>query len=216
MCGISGIINLSGKEVDQNQLKIMNDLVAHRGPDGEGFYVDSNIGFGHRRLSIIDLTAQGNQPMHYMDNLTITYNGEIYNYIEIKEKLSDEGYIFNSKTDTEVVLAAYDYWGEECVQYFNGMWSFAIYDKKSEKVFMSRDRFGIKPFYFKRTSSQFLFGSEIKQLLNNEKNKGNESIILDYLILGYEEHTSDSFFDGVNKLPAGHNMIYSNKYNTFQ
>ena len=216
MCGISGIINLSGKEVDQNQLKIMNDLVAHRGPDGEGFYVDSIIGFGHRRLSIIDLTAQGNQPMHYMDNLTITYNGEIYNYIEIKEELSNVGYVFNSKTDTEVVLAAYDYWGEECVQYFNGMWSFAIYDKKSEKVFMSRDRFGIKPFYFKRTSSQFLFGSEIKQLLNNEKNKGNESIILDYLILGYEEHTSDSFFDGVNKLPAGHNMIYSTKDNTFQ
>ena len=216
MCGISGIINLSRKEVDQNQLKIMNDLVAHRGPDGEGFYVDSIIGFGHRRLSIIDLTAQGNQPMHYMDNLTITYNGEIYNYIEIKEKLSDEGYIFNSKTDTEVVLAAYDYWGEECVQYFNGMWSFAVYDKKSKKVFMSRDRFGIKPFYYKKTPSQFLFGSEIKQLLNNDKNKANESVILDYLILGYEEHTSDSFFDGVNKLPAGHNMIYSNKYNTFQ
>jgi len=216
MCGISGIINLNSGEVDQNQLKIMNDQVAHRGPDGEGFYVDSNIGFGHRRLSIIDLTAQGNQPMHYMDNLTITYNGEIYNYIEIKEKLSDEGYIFNSKTDTEVVLAAYDYWGEECVQYFNGMWSFAVYDKKSKKVFMSRDRFGIKPFYYKKTPSQFLFGSEIKQLLNNDKNKGNESVILDYLILGYEEHTSDSFFDGVNKLPAGHNMIYRNKYNTFQ
>ena len=216
MCGISGIINLNSGEVDQNQLKIMNDLVAHRGPDGEGFYVDSNIGFGHRRLSIIDLTAQGNQPMHYMDNLTITYNGEIYNYIEIKEKLSDVGYVFNSKTDTEVVLAAYDYWGEECVQHFNGMWSFAIYDKKSEKIFMSRDRFGIKPFYYKKTSFQFLFGSEIKQLLNNEKNKGNESIILDYLILGYEEHTSDSFFDGVNKLPAGHNMIYSTKDNTFQ
>lgn len=216
MCGISGIINLNGEEVDQNQLKIMNDLVAHRGPDGEGFYVDSIIGFGHRRLSIIDLTAQGNQPMHYMDNLTITYNGEIYNYIEIKEELSNVGYVFNSKTDTEVVLAAYDYWGEECVQYFNGMWSFAIYDKKSKKVFMSRDRFGIKPFYFKKTSSQFLFGSEIKQLLNNEKNKGNESVILDYLILGFEEHTSNSFFDGVNKLPAGHNMIYSTKDNTFQ
>ena len=216
MCGISGIINLNGEEVDQNQLKIMNDLVAHRGPDGEGFYVDSNVGFGHRRLSIIDLTAQGNQPMHYMYNLTITYNGEIYNYIEIKEELSNVGYVFNSKTDTEVVLSAYDYWGEECVQYFNGMWSFAIYDKKSNKVFMSRDRFGIKPFYFKKTSSQFLFGSEIKQLLNNEKNKGNESIILDYLILGFEEHTSNSFFDGVNKLPAGHNMIYSTKDNTFQ
>jgi asparagine synthase (glutamine-hydrolysing) len=216
MCGISGIINLSGEEVDQNQLKIMNDLVAHRGPDGEGFYVDSIIGFGHRRLSIIDLTTQGNQPMHYMDNLTITYNGEIYNYIEVKEKLSDAGYIFNSKTDTEVVLAAYDYWGEECVQYFNGMWSFAIHDKKSEKVFMSRDRFGIKPFYYKKTSFQFLFGSEIKQLLNIKENKGNESIILDYLILGYEEHTSDSFFDGVNKLPAGHNIIYSTKDNTFQ
>ena len=127
MCGISGIINKSNVAVAKDEIKNMNDLIVHRGPDDEGFFYGKNFALGHRRLSILDLSKDGHQPMSYMeDKYTITYNGEIFNYLEIKKKLEEFGYKFNSKTDTEVILASYDRWGKDCVEKFNGMWAFAI------------------------------------------------------------------------------------------
>ena len=136
MCGITGIINKNNNPVDKLLTKKINNLISHRGPDDEGFYFGDNFAFGHRRLSILDLSQDGHQPMHYNDRYTITYNGEVYNYIELKDELKKLGYSFNSNTDTEVILAAYDKWGESCVNKFNGMWSFALFDRKENKYKM--------------------------------------------------------------------------------
>jgi len=186
MCGISGIINKNGKSVDKSQIKKMNNLIIHRGPDDEGFYFESNFAFGHRRLSIIDLSSDGHQPMHYTNKYVIIYNGEVYNYLEIKEDLQKDGYVFYSRTDTEVILASYDKWGEECVNRFNGMWAFAIYDKSKQIIFCSRDRFGVKPFYYTEVDDKFIFGSEIKQLLEFYNDVYvNKNILMDYLVIGF-------------------------------
>ena len=135
MCGISGIINKNNQPVLQKKIKEINNLAEHRGPDGEGYYFGNHFAFGHRRLSIIDLSDAGSQPMHYMKKYTITYNGEIYNYKEIKNELSKFGYSFRSGTDTEVILASYDRWGSDCVKRFNGMWAFSIYDRDKNILF---------------------------------------------------------------------------------
>ena len=217
MCGISGIINQLDKAVESQEIRKINNLIAHRGPDDEGFYFRENFAFGHRRLSILDLSSDGHQPMHYLDRYTITYNGEIYNYLEIKEELLSFGYKFHSETDTEVILASYDKWGEECVTKFNGMWAFAIYDRKKNIIFCSRDRFGIKPFYYTQIEDKFIFGSEIKQLLEfYEQRFVNQKILMDYLIISYEEHTDETFFEGIAKLPQSHNLIYDLKSNSFK
>ncbi len=217
MCGVSGIINRYDKEVNREEIKDINDLIAHRGPDDEGFYFEKNFAFGHRRLSILDLSSDGHQPMHYLDKYTITYNGEVYNYLEIKEELLEFGYKFNSNTDTEVILASYDKWGEACANKFNGMWAFAIYDKEKNIIFCSRDRFGIKPFYYTEINNKFVFGSEIKQLLDfYEKNIVNNKILIDYLLYGLEEHTSETFFKDIYKLEQSHNLIYDLTANTFK
>uniref|UniRef100_A0A4W5LD91 Asparagine synthetase [glutamine-hydrolyzing] n=1 Tax=Hucho hucho TaxID=62062 RepID=A0A4W5LD91_9TELE len=197
MCGISGIINKNGTKVDKEEIQGINDLIAHRGPDDEGFYFEQNFAFGHRRLSILDLSSDGHQPMHYLHKYVISYNGEVYNYIEIKEELINSGYIFHSHTDTEVILASYDKWGEECVNRFNGMWAFAIYDKEKEIIFCSRDRFGVKPFYYTQVRDKFVFGSEIKQLLEF-----------------YEDRYT--FFENILKLEQSHNLIYNLKTNSFK
>lgn len=217
MCGISGIINKNGSRVKKDEIKNINDLIAHRGPDDEGFYLEKNFAFGHRRLSILDLSSDGHQPMHYLDKYTITYNGEIYNYLEIKEELLKDGYTFHSHTDTEVILASYDKWGQECVNKFNGMWAFAIYDSEKEIIFCSRDRFGIKPFYYTEIDGKFVFGSEIKQLLEFYDEKFvNETILVDYLLYGLEEHTNETFFKNIYKLEQSHNLIYHIKNNSFE
>ena len=209
MCGISGIIQLNNKAVDPVHIRAMNDLIAHRGPDGEGFYFGDNFALGHRRLAIIDLTENGQQPMFYSNTNVIIFNGEIYNYIEIKKELTDLNYVFTTGSDTEVILAAYNCWGEACVNRFNGMWSFAIYDKTRNIIFCSRDRFGVKPFYFSLIDDQFVFASEIKQILKLKPEvRLNEKIALDYLITGLEEHTNETFFEGIVKLPPSHNLIY--------
>ncbi|MGJ0302845.1 asparagine synthase (glutamine-hydrolyzing) [Aliarcobacter cryaerophilus] len=217
MCGISGIINKNTSKVDNKEIQKINDLITHRGPDSEGFYFEKNFAFGHRRLSILDLSIDGHQPMHYLDKYTITYNGEVYNYLEIKDELLKNGYIFKSHTDTEVILASYDKWGEECVNKFNGMWAFAIYDKEKEIIFCSRDRFGVKPFYYTQVENKFIFGSEIKQLLEfYEKRFVNKKILMDFLIIGYENHTNETFFENIFKLQESHNLIYDLRKNTFQ
>lgn len=216
MCGITGIIQKNAPITDQAELRRMNDLIAHRGPDGEGFYVDHEVAFGHRRLAIIDLSQDGKQPMSYFDRLVITYNGEIYNYIEIREELINSGYNFKSKSDTEVILAAYDYWGEDCVTRFNGMWAFAIHDKIQDIIFCSRDRFGVKPFYYTTGDESFKFGSEIKQFLNLDgSNKANRDLIAHYLFTGMHDHENRTFFEGILKLPPSHNLIFDLKTKSF-
>lgn len=217
MCGISGIINKNTSKVDNKEIQKINDLIAHRGPDSEGFYFEKNFAFGHRRLSILDLSIDGHQPMNYLDKYTITYNGEVYNYLEIKEELIKYGYSFHSKTDTEVILASYDKWGEDCVHRFNGMWAFAIYDKEKEIIFCSRDRFGVKPFYYTEIDNKFVFGSEIKQLLEFHKYRFvNKKILMDYLVIGLEDHNNETFFENIFKLQGSHNLIYDLKKNIFE
>ncbi len=212
MCGITGIINKNNLPCDERLLHNVNDSIRHRGPDGDGFYVYKNLGFGHRRLAIIDLTDSGKQPMELNDRYYITYNGEVYNYIEIREELIRAGVTFKSATDTEVILKAYEFWGEDCVQHFNGMWAFAIFDKQKETVFMSRDRFGVKPLYYINTAEKFAFGSEIKQLLGfGMKAKINKQMLSDYFCIGYSNHTSDTFFDGIFQLEPGCNLTLSLK-----
>lgn len=217
MCGISGIINKNYLKVEPNKIQKINDLISHRGPDDEGFYLEKNFAFGHRRLAILDLSSDGHQPMGYLDKYIITYNGEVYNYLEIKDELMKEGYHFTSHTDTEVILASYDRWGEQCVNRFNGMWAFAIYDKVREIIFCSRDRFGVKPFYYTEVDDKFVFGSEIKQLLEfYPKRVANKKILMDYLIIGYENHTNETFFEHIFQLEQSHNLIYEVKTNNFE
>jgi asparagine synthase (glutamine-hydrolysing) len=209
MCGITGIIMKDFTSVEVDQLKIMNDRVQHRGPDGEGFYHHENVGFGHRRLSILDLSALGSQPMKYGESLIITYNGEIYNYIEIRAELVSRGHIFKSGSDTEVILASYQEWGSECVHRFNGMWAFAIHDIEKKIVFISRDRFGVKPFYYFESQNKFMFGSEIRQLLTQvTERKVDRQMLFDYLYLGYHHHTHRTFFENIFSLDPGHNMVF--------
>lgn len=177
----------------------------HRGPDDAGLYFDGNVVLGHRRLSIIDLSAAGHQPMEIDGgDLVITFNGEIYNYLEIKKEL-EEKYDFQTKTDTEVILRAYKEWGAKCLEKFIGMFSFVIYDKKKNEFFGARDRLGIKPFYFFKNEDEFIFASEIKSILAmGIKAAPNDKIIYDYLAKGWYEHTDETFFLNINKLPAGH------------
>ena len=216
MCGIAGIITKNNTTVDLAELKIMTNLVEHRGPDGEGHFIDVNVGLGHRRLAIIDLSKSGHQPMQ-IDNMAITYNGEVYNYIEIRKELQEKGIVFNTQTDTEVILRAYAHWGPTCVHKFNGMWAFAIYDKVNNKVFCSRDRFGVKPFYYHENEQGLFFGSEIRQLLIKLKNrKVNRQILFDYIYLGYHHHNEHTFFEGISSLDPGHNLIFDTQKGTYK
>jgi asparagine synthase (glutamine-hydrolysing) len=211
MCGIAGIIYKNFPTNAENEIKQITDLIAHRGPDGFGFWNQNNVYFGHRRLSILDLSEAGSQPMEY-NGYVITYNGEIYNYIEIKATLEKLGYKFRSHCDTEVILAAYQCWGENCLTQFNGMWSFAIYDPYKQIVFCSRDRFGIKPFYYLSLDDKFVFGSEIKQLLHFITNrKVNKQALMHYLAFTLIDGSDESFFEGVKNLPGSHFLVYDLK-----
>ena len=217
MCGIGGIINKNNKSVEELLILQMTDIIAHRGPDSSGSYLYKNIAFGHRRLSILDLSSSGHQPMKYLDDLVITYNGEIYNFIEIREELIQKGYIFDSNSDTEVILKAYHCWGKTCVNYFNGMWSFSILDIKQKIVFCSRDRFGVKPFYYIENNDLFSFGSEISQLLPFLPNRIlNKKVALDYLISGIEECSNETFFKDIYLLKGGHNLVFDLKTNSYE
>lgn len=210
MCGISGIIHRDGSPVLQNDLERMNAVIAHRGPDGDGFFLENELGLAHRRLAILGLGEEGKQPMFLDDRYVITYNGEIYNYIEVGRKLEELGYSFSYQTDTEVILKAWDCWGVDCLQQFNGMWSFALYDRQTRELWCCRDRYGVKPFYYTVSENRFLFGSEIKQLLEITRQAVlNQTVLLDYLLAGLEEHRPETFFKGILKLPAGNYLRYS-------
>jgi len=161
MCGIVGVITKDNLNIKENELNAFRDSLAHRGPDGSGSFIDGTVGLGHRRLAILDTTDAGKQPMQSAEGrYHITYNGEIFNFLELRTELERLGYSFKTSTDTEVILAAYQEWGKACLDKFNGMWAFAIYDSEDGSVFLARDRFGIKPLYFVNTEALFAFASE--------------------------------------------------------
>ncbi len=177
----------------------------HRGPDDQGEYREGSILLGHNRLSILDVSPAGRQPMAYND-LIIIYNGEIYNYLEIRKELKDRGHVFRTETDTEVLLHAYEFWGKECLSRITGMWAFAILDRKNQKLFCCRDRFGIKPFYYYSDPRLLLaFASEIKALLVClERPKVHYELLMDYLKIGLTDHTEGTFYEPIKQLPPGH------------
>lgn len=208
MCGICGFT-----WKDEELINRMIKLIKHRGPDDLGIYVDDNVSFGHSRLSVLDLTIKGHQPMKncYNDDnqLLITYNGEIYNYIELKKILQKKGHIFETNTDTEVILKAYENWGPDCVKKFNGMFAFCIYDKKNKLIFLVRDRFGIKPLYYKFNKNDIVFASEIKCLLIDEKNTAIDKE-------GFRQYMTFRFtigettmFQNIKKVEPGNYLIYN-------
>ncbi len=207
MCGFVGYIN---KEKDKEaNIKKMNDLIIHRGPDDEGYYTDENIALGFRRLSIIDLNT-GSQPI-YNDDKTkvIVFNGEIYNYRELKEELIKKGYNFKTKTDTEVILRGYEEYGEKILDKLRGMFAFVIYDKNTKEIFAARDFYGIKPFYYAQMENTFIFGSEIKSFLIHPdfKKELNRKMLEYYLTFQYSVG-EETFFKNVYKLRPGHYLTY--------
>lgn len=205
MCGIAGILNLDGQPASPVLLRRMTDTIAHRGPDGEGSYIDGFVGLGHRRLAIIDLSPAGHQPMVSREGrFVLTYNGEIYNFQEIRAELERLGYRFVSKTDSEVVLNAYAEWGERCVHRFNGMFAFAIWDKQQRQLFLARDRYGIKPLYYTFQGSTFLFGSEQKAILAHPSTRKEIDLeaLLEYFTF-QNIFTDKTLLKGIKLLPAG-------------
>jgi len=180
-------------------LEKMTDTLIHRGPDGSGYYYGCGFAFGHRRLAIVDLSEAGHQPMEYMRRYVITYNGEVYNHIEIRQELEAKGYIFKSRTDTEVIMAAYDCWGVDCLNRFNGMFAFVIYDREKDLLFISRDRFGVKPLYYYQNEHHFIFASEIKALLEHPAvpRKPNLAYCKEFLRSGPKEHLRETAFEEI-------------------
>lgn len=215
MCGISGIVSSNKSFVSINRLKQMTDAIAHRGPDGEGHWLgkDGEVALGCRRLAIIDLSDAGKQPMNYMDRYTITFNGAIYNYLEIRESLSGMGYKFSSNTDTEVILASFDRYGEDCVKHFDGMFAFAIWDEKEKILFAARDRFGEKPFFYFTDGNQLIFASEMKALWSaGVPKEPNLKLLFNYLTIGYVDNPAipdETFYNNILKLPAATTLRYS-------
>jgi len=207
MCGITTIVTREADFDLNSKISEMNDLIIHRGPDAHGSLVYKNVGLGHRRLSIIDLSDQGVQPMSFNEDYVIVFNGEIYNYLELKAELKLLGYAFQTHTDTEVILAAYKYWGNECTKRFNGMWSFVILDKCLGKLFCSRDHFGIKPFYYVANERGVFICSEIKPLLQFlPEVRANKKAVLNYLVLDICDEGEHTFFQGVKRLLPATNL----------
>lgn len=196
--------NLESHTYGDDSLPVIKEALGHSVDDMNN--LEFTVALSHRRLSIIDTSSNGHQPMEH-DNLVITYNGEIYNYIEIREQLRNKGYYFITDGDTEVILKAYLHWGEDCVKYFNGMWAFAIWDKENNKLFCSRDRLGEKPFYYNTNNENIVFASEIKQLLKyGIEPKVNEKIMFAALFYGIYDFSEETFFEGIYSLPGGYNM----------
>jgi asparagine synthase (glutamine-hydrolysing) len=215
MCGIAGIVSKNSQLVFKERIQQATYCLRHRGPDGEGIWIndEKTVTFGHLRLSIIDLSKEAAQPMQYLNRYCIVHNGEVYNYIEIREQLLKKGYRFQSQSDTEVIVAAYDAWGTDCLQQFDGMFAFAIWDEKEKKLFAARDRFGEKPFFFFYDEEQLLFASEMKSLWSMGVNREiNASMLYNFLTIGYTSNPSEpqeTFYQSIHKLPAASFLIYS-------
>lgn len=206
MCGIAGIIDLTGEPVSPVILQRMTDAIAHRGPDGEGHWIEGQVGFGHRRLAIIDLSPAGHQPMISADHrYVISYNGEIYNFRELRAELEAAGYWFRSKTDTEVVLTALAHWGHEALQRFNGMFALALWDRKERRLLLARDRYGIKPLYVSRQGGRLSFASEQKAILAHPefRRELDKSALLEYFTF-QNIFTDRTLLQDIQLLPAGH------------
>ena len=206
MCGIAGIVSLS-KAIDERKIMLhkMLKAQAHRGPDAQQDWHDTACSFGHNRLSIIDLSEEANQPMHSTcGRYVVVFNGEIYNYIEIKKELQNH-FVFTTQSDTEVLLSAYIHWGKSFLDKLNGMFSIAIWDKEAQKLFIARDRFGVKPFYYYQDNTQLVFASEIKTIwaAGIPKNKNNK-VWANYLSFGTYGLPHETFWENIFQLPAGH------------
>lgn len=213
MCGIVGLINLNNVAVAPPILKRMTDEIAHRGPDGEGHWIEGNVGLGHRRLAILDLSPAGHQPMVSADHrFVLTYNGEIYNFRELRAELEAIGYWFRSKTDSEVVLYALAEWGVQALERFNGMFALALWDRKSQTLRLARDRYGIKPLYYAQQGNLFMFGSEQKAMLTvpGFERQLDQPALLEYFTFQnfFTDHT---LLRGVKLLPAGHYATFDLK-----
>jgi len=209
MCGIAGIVRFDGRPADSALVERMSALLAHRGPDGRGTLVEGPVGLAHRRLAIIDLSDEGCQPMTSADGaFTVVFNGEIFNYLELRRELEETGRTFRTQTDTEVILAAYAAWGRDCLRRFNGMWAFAMYDRNRGEVFLARDRLGVKPLYYTRDGDRLLFASECKALLADPTvgTTPSEPALAAFLAWGVLDHSDETMFEGMLQLPAGHWM----------
>ncbi len=228
MCGIAGIVSLDG--FDARTLVEMTQMIRYRGPSGYGFaYISPGtntivdvhhneesppastpiLGLGNRRLAILDVSSAGNQPMCTEDDaFCVTYNGEIYNYKELRVELEQLGHRFRTGTDTEVLLRSYQQWGEQCLQRFNGMWSFALWDRAKQTLFCARDRFGVKPFYFAALDRSFYFASEMKQVLlaSGMKRRANAQVVAHFLEWGLQDHLKETLFEGISQLQGGHSL----------
>jgi asparagine synthase (glutamine-hydrolysing) len=205
VCGIAGVLSAKDETVALPLLRRMTDLLAHRGPDGEGHYVDGPVGLGHRRLAIIDLSSSGHQPMcNETGDVVLTYNGEIYNFQNLRTELEALSHRFHSRTDSEVVVHAYEQWGESCVERFNGMFAFAIWDRPRRRLFLARDRFGVKPLYYSWDGRQFVFASEIKAILAYPGvDKQLHLPALNQYFTFQNILTDETLFAGIRTLPAG-------------
>ena len=207
MCGIAGFV--SKEKSKKKIIKKMCDKIKHRGPDGEGYYVDQNVALGHRRLSIIDLST-GDQPMFNEDeSIVVVFNGEIYNYIELKDELKKLGHKFKTKSDTEVLVHGYEEYKKDLPKKLRGMFSFVIWDKQKKELFGARDHFGIKPMYYTIVDKDFLFASEIKSFLEYPtfQKELNKDVLGPYLSFNYVP-TEETFFKGVYRLNPGHSFTF--------
>ena len=207
MCGLCGIVAL-GRPPETATVATMAAALDHRGPDGSGAYHDEGVAFGFRRLAIIDLSDAGKQPFASDDGaLQLMHNGEVYNYRELRRELESHGHRFRSQTDTEVILRAYEQWGERCVERFNGMWAFALWDARERRLFCSRDRFGVKPFYYSWDGARFAFASELKAFRADGRLRPHLPAVRDFIEQGYADHTNKTFFSGIHKLPPAHSLV---------
>lgn len=214
MCGIAGLVVKNSAQAEQGEsiLAQMSAKLIHRGPDGDGlqWFANADFGLAHRRLSIIDLSAAAAQPMQLRERYYLSFNGEIYNYLEIRTELLALGATFQSNSDAEVLLQAYHFWGAQCLQRFNGMWAFAIYDQEQNTLFCARDPYGVKPFYYLDNTAHFGFASEIKALLDipSYEATANTAALLTYFGLSKIEIQSEGFFKGIHELQPGHTLSY--------
>jgi asparagine synthase (glutamine-hydrolysing) len=207
MCGLSGIVRL-GAPPETEAVEAMAAELDHRGPDGRGSFAAPGVAFAFRRLAIIDLSEAGAQPFGSEDGrLQLMHNGEIYNYRELRRELESKGHRFRSATDTEVILHAYREWGERCVERFNGMWAFALWEEERRRLFCSRDRFGIKPFYYRHDGPRFAFASE-PRAFRSDRLKANAEAVYEYLDQGYLDQVDETFFAGVHRLPPAHSLVF--------
>ena len=210
MCGIAGIYRFDGQPVDGALLDAMIGRLSQRGPDDAGCFLAGPLGLAFRRLAILDRSPAGHQPMRSPDGaLTLVFNGELYNFLDLRAELAARGYPFRSSTDTEVLLAAYATWDLACLPRLRGMWAFALWDARQQRLLCARDRFGIKPFYYHLTPTRFAFASELKALLADPTTPRQPNLprLADYLVYGYLDHTPETCFAGLLQLPPGHYLL---------